>query len=124
MSWRTIRAKGKLRPRGQMNKTEAAYADHLKMLERTGVIAWFAYEAIKFRLANNTFYTPDFLVMLSDGQLEVHEVKGRKGEGYYAEDDAKVKIKVAAALYPMLFRVVWPDRECWWKQETISSEAA
>ena len=71
MSWRTIRAKGKLRPRGQMNKTEAAYADHLKMLERTGVIAWFAYEAIKFRLANNTFYTPDFLVMLSDGQLEV-----------------------------------------------------
>ena len=38
--------------------------------------------------------------MLSNGQLEAHEVKG------FWEDDAKVKIKVAAELYPFSFVAV------------------
>lgn len=81
---------------GEMNKTEARYAEHLKKIQGT-VIAWFKFEAIKLRLADNTFYSPDFAVMLTDGTLEMHEVKG------FWEDDARVKIKVAAALYPFRF---------------------
>ena len=42
----------------------------------------------------NQFYTPDFLVILADGRIELHEVKG------HWEDDARVKIKVAAAQKP------------------------
>jgi hypothetical protein len=80
-----------------MNKTEEAYAQHLELGRRMGEIAWYAFEPIKFRLAANTFYTPDFLVMMADGQLEVHECKG------FWEDDARVKIKVAASLYPLAF---------------------
>jgi len=62
-----------------------------------GEVAWFKFEGIKRRLADNTFYTPDFFVMLADGALEAHEVKG------YWQDDARAKIKIAADLFPLRF---------------------
>ena len=83
---------------GEMNKTEAAYAEHLASLRHAGKIQWFKFEGLKFRLADNTFYTPDFEVMAADGVIEIHEVKG------FWEDDARVKIKVAADLYPFRFK--------------------
>ena len=82
---------------GQMNKTEQAYAAHLNLLLQAGEIQWFKFEGIKYRLADNTFYTPDFAVINASGEFEAHEVKG------YWQDDAKVKIKVAASLYPVRF---------------------
>lgn len=85
---------------GQMNKTEAAYAELLESRRRAGEVAWFKFEGLKLRLADNTFYTPDFAVMLADGRLQVHEVKGMWA------DDARVKIKVAAELYPFEFVAV------------------
>lgn len=90
---------------GQMNKTEAAYGQHLELRKRAGEIAWYKFEGLKLRLADNTFYSPDFFVMLSSGELEVHEVKGAKG---IFTDDARVKVKVAAELYPFAFKVIYP----------------
>jgi len=84
---------------GRMNKTEAAYAYRLETLRTAGEIAWYGFEPLKLRLASNTFYTPDFMVMLLDGLIELHEVKG------FWRDDARVKIKVAAERFPM-FRFV------------------
>ncbi len=95
----SILALGRLKT-GQMNKTESEYAEHLELLKRTGKIAWYRFEGMKFRLADNTFYTPDFAVMRSDGRLEMHEVKG------YWQDDARVKIKVVAEMYPVEFLAV------------------
>ncbi|MCK1718883.1 DUF1064 domain-containing protein [Bradyrhizobium sp. 141] len=80
-----------------MNKTEAKYDSHLWDLRRTGDVLWHKFEGVKLRLADNTFYTPDFAVMLADGTMEMHETKG------FWEDDARVKIKVAASLYPFRF---------------------
>lgn len=52
------------------------------------------FQQIKLRLADNTFYTPDFMVLMKDGSIEFHEVKGSwKAPN---QDDSKVKIKVAA----------------------------
>ena len=85
---------------GVMNKTEAAYASRLEILKTSGQIAWYRFEGIKLRLANGTFYTPDFAVMLASGEMEIHEVKG------YWQDDAKVKIKIAAEMYPFRFIAV------------------
>lgn len=82
---------------GQMNKTEQAYAEHLERIKASGVIAWYRFEGLKLRLADNTFYTPDFAVMHSSGVIQCHEVKG------YWQDDARVKIKVAAEMYPFEF---------------------
>jgi len=91
-----IKALGRLKV-GMMNKTEAAYATTLSADPN---IAWFKFEGIKLRLADNTFYTPDFFVMLKDGSLECREVKG------FWVDDARVKIKVAADIYPFKFIAV------------------
>ena len=85
---------------GEMNSTEAAYQSFLESLRQAGKVEWFKFEGLKLRLADNTFYTPDFAVLVADGTLECHEVKGRW------EDDARVKIKVAAALYPLRFIAV------------------
>lgn len=91
------RALGRL-PSGTMNKTEAEYAWRLEARKRAGEVLWYKFEGVKLRLADKTFYEPDFAVMLADGLLEMHEVKG----GVW-EDDARVKIKVAASLYPFKF---------------------
>jgi hypothetical protein len=90
---------------GAMNKTEAAYDKHLALMQHAGEIQWRKFEGLKLRLADNTFYTPDFAVMLANGQIEMHEVKGARG---IFTDDAKVKVKVAAEMYPFLFVVAFP----------------
>lgn len=102
-----IRARGVRRKPGEMNKLEAAYAEHLEGQVRTGEVVWFKFDAIKFRLAASTFYTPDFLIMLADGTMEVHEVKG------FWEDDARVKIKVAADIYPFAFKAITRKKSDW-----------
>jgi len=89
-------ALGRLK-QGVMNKTEAAYARHLELLKHSGDVLWYKFEGMKFRLADATFYSPDFIVLLANGALEAHEVKG------FWQDDAKVKIKVAADMYPIRF---------------------
>ena len=92
---------------GKQNKTEGAYGTHLELRKRAGEVAWYAFEGVKLRLADNTFYTPDFAVMLTSGQLEMHEVKG------FWEDDARVKIKVAAAIFPFQFIGVQKIKGAW-----------
>jgi len=99
MMQRRIQALGRLKA-GAMNKTEQAYAATLELRRRTGEVAWFKFEGLKFRLADNTFYTPDFAVMLASGALEAHEVKG------HWVDDARAKIKIAADMYPLRFIAV------------------
>ena len=100
-SQKNVLALGRMKT-GQMNSTEAAYAAHLEQRRRDGEVEWFKFEGIKFRLADNTFYTGDFFVMGANGQLECHEVKG------FWQDDARVKIKVAADTYPFRFIAVKP----------------
>ena len=76
---------------GNMNKQQ--YRQHLEILKQAGEIIGYRFEAIKFRLADKTFYTPDFMVTLSD-RIEFHETKG------FMRDDAAVKIKVVAEMFP------------------------
>lgn len=92
-------ALGRLKP-GTMNKTEARYAAHLLELKYAGQVQWIRFEGLKLRLADNTFYTPDFAVMNGAGVIECHEVKG------HWQDDARAKIKIAADQYPFRFIAV------------------
>jgi hypothetical protein len=92
---------------GEMNKSEAKYAAELELRRAAGTVAWWKFEGVKLRLADATFYTPDFAVMLADGVMEMHEVKG------FWEDDARVKIKVAAAMYPFRFIAIQHKRGTW-----------
>lgn len=92
---------------GEMNKSEAAYAGRLENLKRAGEVAWYKFEGVKLRLADNTFYTPDFAVMRANGEIELHEVKG------FWKDDARAKIKIAASLFPFRFVAVTLKRGAW-----------
>lgn len=111
-----IYAKGR-RPPGVMNGLESKWADHLNDLQQAGDVIWWAYEPIRLRLANNTTYTPDFFVMDKSGELQVWETKG----GIWTAE-SRVKIKVAAELYPFrFFGVQWRKKQ--WKVEEFSKNA-
>lgn len=87
-----------------MNGTESRYAGILEIRKRAGHIARYDFQPVKLRLADNTFYTPDFRVILPDGLQEMHEVKG------FMRDDAAVKIKVAAEQHPYVFKLIREKR--------------
>ncbi len=70
----------------RMNKLEAAWDRELTLCVVAGPVRSFRFEAMKLRLGDNLHYTPDFMVMREDGEIEFHEVKG------YWRDDARVKI--------------------------------
>lgn len=97
-------AQGRLKT-GQMNKTEAEYADRLKLQLIAGEILWYKFGAIKFVITDekakkSVTYTPDFIVMDKHNIISIHEVKG------HWTDDARVKIKIAAGLFPFSFIAV------------------
>lgn len=91
---------------GEPNKDEQRFFEELKLQQQAGLILGFYFEKVKLRLAEKTFYTPDFLIVRPD-HLEVVEVKG------FLEDDAAVKFKVAADLYPWIkWRMIrWKNKQ-------------
>ena len=91
---KTIKAKARPLKKHKMNKTEKAWADRLELRRHGKEIVWWAFEPVKFRLADNTTYTPDFVAVNSNGFIEVHEIKGG-----HIQDDSRVKFKVAAKKY-------------------------
>lgn len=96
---RTARASRPFKVAGQMNNTERAYEDlHLRTRKAAGEVAEWWYEAVTFKLANDVRYTPDFVVLLTNGEIEVVEVKGG-----LVRDDARVKLRTAADRYPFRF---------------------
>jgi len=114
-----------------MNKTERRYAQHLQYRKEIGEIQEWAREPERLRLADlsrgrsavgdrkDTFYKPDFRVVLNDGTIEMHEVKG------FMRRDAKVHIQLAASLHPYRFVVVTVSGKGWayeWFTEEIESE--
>lgn len=88
-------------PAGTMNRTESAYSAFLELRKRAGEVVWFEFEAIKLRLADKTFLTMDFAVMLADGELQLHDTKGGP-----IMEDSWAKIKIAADMFPLRFFIV------------------
>ena len=98
-----------------MNKLESRYArEVLDIRQMAGEILSWKYEAIKLRLAKRTYYTPDFMVFTLAG-LEIHETKG------HWEDDARVKIKVAAEMFPEFKFVAVQHKKGIWIYEAFPS---
>ena len=87
-------ARGAFHRSGQMNKLEAAYAARLESLKLAGEIADYRFECVKLRLADNTVAHADDW-----------------------EDDARVKIKVAAELYPFKFIAARKQKGAWLFEE-------
>ena len=98
------RSRGRTQVKRSLNKLETEFEKYLevkKLALDCHDVVYHSFEPVKLRLGPNwkTSYCPDFMVMDSHGFVTFYEVKG------FWEDDARVKIKVAAEMYP-LFRFV------------------
>ncbi len=71
-------------------------------------------QSIKFRLARNAFYKPDFF---SFALRTAWEVKGLKGKNI---DRGKLALKVAASAWPEIkFILVWKDEQGQWQEQHV-----
>lgn len=103
------KARGAIRTPKAMNKTEASYEAHLSLRKRLGEVLWYRFEGITLKLADDTRYTADFAVLMADGRLELHDCKAlwRGAKRPHIEDDALVKLRMAAETFPLTIRSVW-----------------
>lgn len=101
----------------KLNKTEAAFDAYLNA--RYDVEDWvLGSQNITLQLGNGVRYTPDFNAFARRGDMRpmFWEVKG------FMRDDAGVKLKVAAALYPQFdFALVHRDKSApsGWRIEEV-----
>ena len=87
------------------SRTEERYGAMLAAQQQAGLLTQWWYEPMRLALAPRTTLTPDFLLQWSGGPetpLTFDEVKG------WRREDAMVKLKVAARLYP-IFRFRWVE---------------
>jgi hypothetical protein len=104
----------------RMNKTEQRFALTLESELAAGhCIAWW-FEAMSWRLADNTHYRPDFQVQRPDGSIELYEVKAAKRGEYMTTPEAWVKLKVAAEQMPYPLTVVWQTKDGYWQRERLN----
>ncbi len=102
-------------PKG-MNKTEQQYAAHLELQKAAGAILWYAYEPLTFKLAHDCRYSPDFAVLMADHTIALIDTKAgiRSKAGastYLCEEDSKIKIRVAARLFPFFkWSIAYKDK--------------
>ncbi|CAN7305362.1 hypothetical protein LJR296_001435 [Cupriavidus necator] len=87
-------------PKSTMNKTERAYSELLEEERRRGLVIDWKFHPMRVRLADNTFYEVDFLVLHADMTLAIHETKGG-----FVTSHGQMKIKLCAEVLPY-FRMV------------------
>jgi hypothetical protein len=119
-----VKARGRIRHKpGEMNKLEAQYSRYLDGRKLVGEILWYRFESVNLKLADKTWLLVDFMVLMPDGMLELHEVKGttkrtdKAGEKHaipLIEDDAVVKMKVAAREFPFVVKLCYLTKDRGW----------
>lgn len=99
-----------------MNKTEAWFKR--EVIDQMPGVKWCKYEEIKLRLADRTWYTPDFVVGTTLGIDYVYEVKGSwKAPN---QQKSRVKLKVAAEMHQQYkFFAAVPRKGGGWDIEEI-----
>ena len=105
-----VLAHGRL-PATAMNGLEREYSAHLELLRHVGEILWHKFDAVSLRLADKTWFHTDFAVLEANGTFSLRETKG------WMRDDANVKIKVAATMYPFRFILVRKVKGGWKETE-------
>jgi hypothetical protein len=89
-----------------LNKLEAGFLELL----RRGPFLSIEAQSIKLRLGGRTWYTPDFVATEDvSGKIWAFEVKG------FMRDDAAVKLKVAASMYPWMTWVLVTKGQLGWR---------
>jgi len=125
---RTRFAKGFQRGRKVgMNKLEEAYAGILSGRKLVGEILDYKFESMTRKLADDGRYAPDFMVLMPDMEIQLHEVKAGmavKRDGVatgetkaMSEDASRIKIKIAAKEFPFRFILAYCRKGQWFYDE-------
>jgi len=102
----------------KLNKTERAYLANLRAIGYD----WIGIQCITLKLGDDCRYTPDLWTMdnlhsdipMARGRLVAREVKG------FMRDDALVKIKVAARMFPFIvFVLVRRQKSGGWETQIV-----
>lgn len=95
------RARWKPKKRGEPNKLEQRHRDTvIEAGIRSGEYVEAFYECLTFAIQHDDqriSYTPDWVILRTDGEIECHEVKGGVWRG-----DSRIRFKLAAGKYPWL----------------------
>jgi hypothetical protein len=94
----------KLRRSRAPNKTEAEFGRMLEARRHKGEFLTVEFEALKLKVGDGTYYTPDWFCHTLFARPAIFEVKGK-----HRWDDAIVKYKAAKERY------TWADFEMWEK---------
>lgn len=105
-------------PYAGMNGTERRRAMELDAKQRAGLIREWAFEAESLKLADGSWYTPDFRVIHLDQTVEFEETKGHWREA------ARVRIKVAADRHPYRFTALKQRKGGGWDVEVFGERSA
>jgi hypothetical protein len=111
------RARTGRRPAGEMNKLERAYSIELEAQRQAGKILRWDYERITFVLVHGrkgvrgVTFTPDFMVLRLNGEVQFHETKG------FRDEKNINKLKQAAELFPFRFFLAEHHGRKWRFQE-------
>lgn len=94
-----------------LNKTERSYLAWLRVQGD----AWFGVQCFRLQIGHDCWFTPDFWALDAQGLRCIDTKSVRKGQSRpHVEDDAWVKLRVAARLYPFVhFLVAWREGEIW-----------
>jgi len=112
-----------------MNKAERAAFEYLRDVyfgvrePRRGKAEEFRItpHGMTFVLGNGVRFTPDVIVQAS-GRIHAFEVKAMRGRRVHVEDDASVKVKMAAGVWPAVtFTLMWLNKRtgAWEMQEML-----
>lgn len=111
--------------RGEPSKVERDYGSRLESMRMAGELRAIQPQPEAIELGHRCSYTCDWQLVLADGSVEWHEVKGRKGSRpWFRDDGARVKVRVAARLLaqrdsPVALYVVWPRKGGGWCSERV-----
>lgn len=97
------------------SKWEQQYAEHLELRRMAGQIRAWDYEPWRILIGVDAWYTPDFRLLMPDGSIHWHEVKG------YRREAAIVRIKAAALAHPNETFVLVTKKGGQWDFTTIGA---
>lgn len=96
-----------------LNKTERAYLVHLRALQEP----WMGVQCITLKLGHDCRLTPDFWALDAQG-LRAIDTKGTKNGQPRIEEDAMIKLRLAARLFPFVrFVIAWKVAGTWEHRE-------
>ena len=82
------------------SRDEELFAGHLEQQRLSGHVFEWSYKAVKLRLGDGVWYTPDFRVINAEKTTIYYEIKG------FLREAARVRLRTAAEKHPARFIMV------------------